>query len=56
MLDSFNPFHATGLFLYPQKILEDQRFSEVFGDGEGGKEGIKRYQMHEMSYNKLSRQ
>ena len=27
---SDNPFHATGLFLYPLKIVENQRFSDVF--------------------------
>ena len=27
--DIFNPFHATGLFRYPQKT-ENQRFSDVF--------------------------
>ena len=26
----FNPFHATGLFLYPLKTSENQRFSDVF--------------------------
>ena len=26
----FNPFHATDLFWYPLKILENQRFSDVF--------------------------
>ena len=26
---SLNPFHATGLFLYPLKITEIQRFSDV---------------------------
>ena len=25
-----NPFHATGLFLYPLKISENQRFSDAF--------------------------
>ena len=25
-----NPFHATGLFLYPTKTLENQVFSDVF--------------------------
>ena len=26
----FNSFHATGLFLYPLKTSENQRFSDVF--------------------------
>ena len=26
----FNPSHATGLFLYPLKTSEKQRFSDVF--------------------------
>ena len=26
----FNPFHATGLFLYPLETSENQRFSGVF--------------------------
>ena len=26
----FNPFHATGLFLYPLKTLENQRFSDNY--------------------------
>ena len=26
----FNPLHATGLFLYPLKTWENQRFSDVF--------------------------
>ena len=25
-----NPFHATGHFLYPLKISENQRFSDIF--------------------------
>ena len=25
-----NPFHATGLFLYPRKTSENQRFSDFF--------------------------
>ena len=25
-----SPFHATGLFLFPQKISENQMFSDVF--------------------------
>ena len=28
----FNPFHASGLFLYPQKILENQGFCDVSRD------------------------
>ena len=32
---SLNPFHATGLFLYPMKTLENQRFSDVFRGIEG---------------------
>ena len=27
-----NQFYATGLFLYPQKTSENQRFSDVFMD------------------------
>ena len=27
----FNPFHATGLFLYPLKASENQRFSDISG-------------------------
>ena len=27
----FNPFHGTGLFLYPLKTSENQRFSDVLG-------------------------
>ena len=34
----FDPFHATGFFLYPLKTLENQTFSE----------GIERNQWHEM--------
>ena len=30
LLSLLNPFHATGLFLYPLKTSEKQRFSEVF--------------------------
>ena len=26
----FNPFHASGLFLYPQKSLENLRFTDFF--------------------------
>ena len=29
-MDSINPFQATGLFLYPLKTSENQRFSDVF--------------------------
>ena len=29
-LTHINPFHATDLFLYPQKTLETYRFSDVF--------------------------
>ena len=28
----FNPFHASGLFLYPEKILENQEFCDVSRD------------------------
>ena len=28
--ESINSFHGTGLFLYPLKISENQRFSDVF--------------------------
>ena len=27
---ALNPFNVTGLFLYPLKILENQRFSDIF--------------------------
>ena len=27
---NINPFHATGLFLYPLKTSENHRFSDVF--------------------------
>ena len=30
-LDGVNPFHTTGLFLYPLKVLDNQRFSDVLG-------------------------
>ena len=29
LLNSFNPFHVTGFFLYPMKILESLWFSDV---------------------------
>ena len=29
-IERVNPFHATGLFLYPLKTSENQRFSDVF--------------------------
>ena len=29
-IEKINPFHATGLFLYPLKKSENQRFSVVF--------------------------
>ena len=29
-INSFNPFHATNLFLYPLKTSENLRFSDVF--------------------------
>ena len=29
LLEAFNPFRATGLFLYPLKRLEDLWFSDV---------------------------
>ena len=32
----FNPFHASGLFLYPEKILENQGFCDVSRDIERG--------------------
>ena len=31
-----NPFYATGLFLYPLKTSENQRFFDIFGGGGGG--------------------
>ena len=37
----FNPFHATGIFLYPLKTLEKQRFLKFSG-------GIERDQWHGM--------
>ena len=36
-----NTFHTTGLFQYPLKASENQRFSDVLG-------GIERDQWHEM--------
>ena len=36
-----NTFHTTGLFQYPLKASENQRFSDVLGD-------IERDQWHEM--------
>ena len=31
-----NPFHANVPFLYPLKMSENQRFSDIFGDMEIG--------------------
>ena len=39
---SFNPFYATGLFLYPLKTSENQKFSDVFM-------GYRKRPWHEMS-------
>ena len=39
--DFINPFGATGLFLYPLKTSENQRFLMFSG-------GIERYQWHQM--------
>ena len=36
-----NPFHGTGLFLYPLKISENQRFSNVFQGVQKETSGIK---------------
>ena len=30
MIDPFHPFHVTGLFLYPLKMLENFWFTDVF--------------------------
>ena len=30
MVLRFNPFHAAGIFLYPLRIPENQRFSDIF--------------------------
>ena len=38
-----NPDHFTGLFSYPLKTSENQRFSDVF-------KGYKRDQWHEVDY------
>ena len=43
---SINPFHVTGLFWYPLKTSENQRFSDVL-------RGIKRDQWHEMGQKEL---
>ena len=29
-MEEFNPFYTTGIFLYPLKTLENERFSDVF--------------------------
>ena len=43
LVDLVNPFHTAGLFLYPLKTSENQRFSDIFMGGEG----MKRYQWYE---------
>ena len=37
----FNPFHTNGLFQYPLKISENQRFSDVFRGVQKETSGIK---------------
>ena len=36
-----NPFHATGLFLYPLKALENLRFPDIFGGYKKQTNGMK---------------
>ena len=43
-LESINPFHATGLFLYPLKTSEKQKFLLMFSGG------IERVQLHDRGY------